>query len=91
MNKREAPERIRLLKRDGLIIREWFYPDATVDRYEDEFIYVLSPVLILTEQEIQVLTDYHYHEANKATTRRGDRVAERLHLERLAAIRASKQ
>ena len=42
----------------------------------------------LLDEEVRVLTDYHYYEAEKAITRRGDRVREKQHLERLATIRA---
>ncbi len=42
----------------------------------------------LTPAEIRVLTDYHYYEAEKAITRRGCKVQQRAHLERLATLRA---
>lgn len=44
-------------------------------------------VLKLSDEEIKVLTDYHYYEAEKAITRRGDRAGRRHHLERLEVIR----
>lgn len=43
--------------------------------------------LALTEQEVKLLTDYHYYEAEKAVTRRGDKAQQQIHLERLAALR----
>lgn len=43
--------------------------------------------LALTEQEVKLLTDYHYYEAEKAITRRGDKAQQQIHLERLAALR----
>lgn len=50
----------------------------------------VAPVVdALTEDEIRVLTDYHYYEAEKAITRRGDRASQQRHLERLAILRAA--
>lgn len=41
----------------------------------------------LTDKEVRLLTDYHYYEAEKAITRRGDRASEQRHLERLHELR----
>lgn len=43
--------------------------------------------LKLSKDELRVLTDYHYYEAEKAITRTGDSASQRLHLERLATLR----
>jgi hypothetical protein len=49
----------------------------------------MPTALTLFEAELRVLTDYHYYEAEKAITRRGDRASQRFHLERLATLRAA--
>jgi hypothetical protein len=43
--------------------------------------------LILSEEEVRILTDHHYYKAEKAITRRGDHASQQQHLERLATIR----
>lgn len=43
--------------------------------------------LSLSEHEVKLLTDFHYYEAEKAVTRRGDKAQQRIHLERLAMLR----
>jgi hypothetical protein len=43
----------------------------------------------LSKDEIRILADYHYYEAEKAITRRGDRDCQRRHLARLAVLRAA--
>lgn len=43
--------------------------------------------LTLTKKELAILADYHYYEAEKAITRRGDRESQHYHLQRLAIMR----
>jgi hypothetical protein len=49
----------------------------------------MPTALTLSRSELRILTDYHYYEAEKAITRRGDRTSQQYHLERLATLRAA--
>lgn len=49
--KREAPERIRLVKRDGIFDSHWYFPDAAITPFDAELGYVSADLLATVRRE----------------------------------------
>lgn len=54
MKKAEIPERIRLVKRNGIFDSQWYYPDAAIMPFEAEAEYVHIDRLATARQEAEL-------------------------------------